>query len=305
MYELSTGICNPKQLNAGDYSAYDALYLGDFSCPEYPENFSTNLEALAKGVETVRKWGKKCYVRLYAVPSNDDLQWLQEFIQQAGKLPIDAIEVHNMGILHMLKELDNQVPVHLGVFGNLYTHETARVLKDYGVERVYPNPELSLKEIVYIKEQTPIDVLVPVHGKMPLVISETCFIIEHNPDSKGACNYACAEEHWLHRTEGDWSLKDTGRMTLSGKDLCMLEHLQSLVGQGLRHFHVQNLGESVDYAGTVGAVYRQELDRISAGQQQDNLDQAMQTLSSHARMGLCNGYFFENAGQHYIGGQCL
>ncbi len=92
MYELSTGISNPKLLNACDYSAYDALYLGDFSCPEYPENFSSNIDNLAKAVETVHDWGKKCFVRLYAVPSNDDMQWLQDFMQEVMKLPIDAIE---------------------------------------------------------------------------------------------------------------------------------------------------------------------------------------------------------------------
>ena len=302
MFELSTGICNPKHLAAGDYSAYDAVYLGDFSCPKYPDNFSSNIDVLAKAVDTVHGWGKKCFVRLYAVPSNDDLQWMQDFMREVVKLPVDAVEVHNMGLLHMLKQMGSKVPVHLGVFGNLYTHETARVLKEFGVERVYPNPELSLKEIVFIKDQTPIDVLVPVHGKMPLVISETCFIIEHNPRSTGECRHECAEEHWLHRTEGDWSLKDTGRMTLSGKDLCMIEHMQCLAEHGLRYFHVQNLGESADYAGAVGAVYRKELNRIIAGQQPPGrMDQELQALSAYAKIGLCNGYFFESAGQHYIG----
>ena len=302
MYELSTGISNTKQLSGGDYSAYDAIYLGDFSCPEYPDNFCTNIDSLTKAVETIRNWGKKCYVRLYAVPSNDDMQWLQAFMSKVVNLPIDAIEVHNMGVLRMLREMGNKIPVHLGVFGNLYTHETARVLKGFGVERVYPNPELSLKEIVFIKEKTPIDVLVPVHGKMPLVISETCFIVEHNPRSVGKCSYECTEEHWLHRTEGDWSLKDTGRMTLSGKDLCMIEHMQSLTEQGLNYFHVQNLGESVDYISAVGKVYRQELNRIIAGQQQpEKMVPQIQALSAHSKMGLCNGYFFESAGQHYIG----
>lgn len=301
MFELSTGVCNPQMLNKGDYSAYDALYLGDYSCPLYPENFSAHIDVLSKAVETVHNWGKKSFVRLYAVPSNHELLWMEEFIEEVFKLPVDGIEVHNMGLLRMLKNMGNQIPVHLGVFGNLYTHETARILKEYGVERVYPNPELSLKEIVFIKEQTPIDVLVPVHGKMPLVISETCFILEHDASSKGKCNYACTEEHWLYRSEGDWSLKDTGRMTVSGKDLCMIEYMQEMVDQGLQHFHVQNLGEPADYAGSVGAIYRRELDRITAGQQPESMEEMLQTLSAHAKMGLCNGYYFESAGQHYIG----
>ena len=46
MFELSTNVDNLKQLRQGDYSAYDALYLGDFSCPEYPNNFCSHPETL-------------------------------------------------------------------------------------------------------------------------------------------------------------------------------------------------------------------------------------------------------------------
>jgi len=69
-------------------------------------------------------------------------------------------------------------------------------------------------------------VLIPVHGKIPLVVSETCFIREHSYEEEpaGKCKFLCSKDHWLTRTAGDWSLKDTGRMTLSGSDLCMLEH---------------------------------------------------------------------------------
>ena len=141
-------------------------------------------------------------------------------------LPFDAFEVHNLGVLQMLREMGCTKPIHMGVFGNLYTDATARVLKDYGVTRVYPNPELSLKEAIYIRDKTPIEVLIPVHGKIPLVMSETCFILENSGATPGEkCTFPCSKEHWLTRTAGDWSLRDTGRMTLSGSDLCMLEHV--------------------------------------------------------------------------------
>ncbi len=78
MFELSTNVATPKQLRQGDYSAYDALYLGDFSCPDYPKNFSADPDLLAGGVDTVKSQGKKCYLRLYAVPSNHDLPWVRK-----------------------------------------------------------------------------------------------------------------------------------------------------------------------------------------------------------------------------------
>lgn len=310
MFELSTDVSNLKELRDGDFSAYDAIYLGDFSCPEYPNNFSSHPELLEKGIEIVKSRGQKAYLRLYAVPSNHDLPWVADLIDAALALPFDALEVHNLGLLRVLREKGCTLPIHLGVFGNLYTHETARVLKDYGVTRVYPNPELSLKEIAYIADNAPIEVLVPVHGKIPLVISETCFIMEHcdaaEKPEDGSCTYACTKDHWLKRgradgSQADWSLKDTGRMTLSGKDLCMLEHATKLAEMGLSHFYVHNKGEAAGYAASVGRIYREALTRAFAGAPAAEPSSALATLTGLAREGLCNGYYFEGAGQRYVG----
>lgn len=299
MFELSTNISNMHQLRRADWSAYDAIYLGDFSCPQYPDNFSSHPEKLAAGVEMVKSQGKRCYLRLYAVPSNHDLPWVRDLIAEAMTLPFDALEVHNMGLLRVLREMKCTIPVHLGVFGNLYTHESAKVLKDYGVTRVYPNPELSLKEIAYIQDNADVEVLVPVHGKIPLVISETCFIVEHSDRDPDDCRFLCSQEYWLHR--GDWTLKDVGRMTLSGKDLCMIEHVDELARMGLKNFYVQSMGESLEFVGTVGRIYREAFTRAFSGEAVDDASAWMEELKPLAKMGLCNGYYFEGAGQKYVG----
>jgi len=310
MFELCTDVSNLKELKQGDFSAYDAIYLGDFSCPEYPNNFSSHPALLEEGLQLVKSRGQKAYLRLYAVPSNHDLPWVAEVIDAALKLPFDALEVHNLGLLRVLREKGCKLPIHLGVFGNLYTHETAKVLKGYGVTRVYPNPELSLKEIAYIADNAPIEVLVPVHGKIPLVISETCFIMEHCDATKqpadGSCSYACTKDHWLKRgrndgSQADWSLKDIGRMTLSGKDLCMVEYPENLLEMGFRVFYVQNKGEAPGYAGKVGAIYRAALERAAAGQEAADVVPALTALTDCSQEGLCNGYYFEGAGQRYFG----
>jgi putative protease len=303
MIELSTNLANPKDLRVTDVSAYDAIYLGDFSCAEYPNNFSSTPDVLADALDRLHGRGKKAYLRLYAVPSNHDLPWVRAHLERALTLPFDGLEVHNMGLLRVLRELGNTIPVHLGVFGNLYTHETARVLKDYGVTRVYPNPELSLDEIDYIAKQTPIEVVAPVHGKIPLVISETCFILEHTDGGAAECSFHCAKDHWLERGSGDWSLKDTGRMTLSGKDLCMIEHLPGLLERGLTTLYVQGHGEGPAWVEQVGALYRQAIERAEAGEPLagEELATAVATLEALAPKGLCNGYYFESAGQRYVG----
>ena len=308
MFELSTNCANPKQLRQTDFSAYDAVYLGDFSCLDYPNNYCSHPELLEAAVTQLKEQGKKVYLRLYATPGNEDLPQVREMIETALKLPFDAFEVHNLGVLRILQQMGSTLPVHLGVFGNLYTDASARVLKDFGVTRVYPNPELSLAEIHYIREKTPIDVLLPVHGKIPLVISETCFIVENSKsctqkvdkNGKLVCDFPCSQDYWLNRSNGQWVLKDTGRMTLSGKDLCMIEHLPELLKAGQQLFYIQSHGETPEYVETTGLLYREALERSVAGNGQSDQKAELNALNALSKEGLCNGYYFEGAGQTYV-----
>ena len=117
MFELSTNVASPQRLRRGDYSAYDALYLGDFSCPDYPENYCADPELLADAAAAVAALGKKCYLRLHAVPSNHELPQVRQMIEAAMPLQFDAFEVHNLGVLQMLREMGCTKPDEARVCG--------------------------------------------------------------------------------------------------------------------------------------------------------------------------------------------
>ncbi|MBZ0170141.1 Peptidase family U32 [Candidatus Methylomirabilis lanthanidiphila] len=302
MFELSTHIPGPKQLHEIDLSAYDALYLGDYTCPLYPGNFSRNIETLAPAVERVKSMGKRCYLSLYAIPKDSDLIWIKELLQGARGLPLDGVEVHNMGLLRTVREILGDIPIHLGVFGNLYTHETARVLKTYGVERVFPNAELSLEELIYIRDHSPVEVIVPLHGKIPLAISGTCFVTDYTGQVPLHCEESCSQGHWL--THEEWELKSIGRANLSGKDLCMLEYLDRLAQSDLNLFYIYTLGETGAYIETAGRVYREALQKVGSNGEV-RAAQWLDQLRSVSHSGLCNGFYFGVSGQEYLSPKAL
>ncbi len=300
MIELSTNISNYEQLINTDISAYDAIYLGDVSCPLYPDNFCSNLYNLENAVNYLKEQNKKCYLRLYAVPENKDMEWMKGIIKRAIELNVDAFEVHNLGVLMILKELQNTTPLHFGVFGNIYTIETIKILKEYGITRVQPSPELSIEESLFIKDETPVETTFAVHGKIPLVASETCFIMEQNGNDESNCGFACSKDHWLTRQQGEWSMKDTGRMTLSGKDLCMVEHIESLMQKGVKNFYIQSHGESSEFIETTGSIYKEVIKEVLDANQ-SSLESKVADLTALAHEGLCNGYYFGSTGQQYHG----
>ena len=86
-------------------------------------------------------------------------------------------------------------------------------------------------------------------------------------------------------------MKSVGKGILSGKDVCMLEHLPRLLADGHRHFRIETVSESPAYRREVAAVYRAALDRAAAGD--GRVDESWwETIRRHARIGLCNGFYF-------------
>ncbi len=295
MFEISTHVEDIEKLKSLDLSLFDTLYLGDPTCPEYPGNLSSNFDLLKEAVFYLKEKNKKCYLSIYAVPRNKDLSWIKDIISKAFEICIDGFEIHNMGILRMISKSFKNMDIHIGYFANVYTHETVKVLERFGVSRVFLNPELSLDEMQYVNEHTKADIVTFAHGKIPLGISEDCFIKEYR---KGDCISIC-KPMWL--SSGKWRLKNIGRATLSGKDWAIIEYLGTFYYRGFRIFYIQGLRESVSYMNKIALIYRRALERIVEGHD-DYLEPSwIEEIASLSPYGICNGYLFRRAGHRYVG----
>lgn len=297
-FELTTRAPTVKSLREGDYSSFDALYFGDYSCPRYPGNLSSCAAPLREAVEIVKGWGKRCYLSLYATPRDSDFGWIGELLKASSDVPLDGVEVHDVGLLPLTRRLRETLPVHLGVFSTVYVDETVKALRRYGVSHVFPSSELSLEEIDRLRDSIPADVILPVHGKIPLAIWQRCFIADYEGSEPERCEEVCARDHWVSLKS--WRLKMLGRVTLSGRDLCMVEHLPELVRRGFAAFHVYGMGESVDYVAAVGRIYRTALERLFGGES-FSAAAPLERLRALAPLDLCNGYYFQVSGQRYVG----
>ncbi len=302
-FEITTHAETLDKLKRLDLNMIDGIYLGDPTCMEYPEALSRNLDRLKEAVSMVKEFGKKAYLSTFAVPRNAHLKRIVPFIERASELPLDGIEVHNLGLLRIVSKNKLFKEIHMGFFSNIYTHETVRVLSNFGVKRVFLNPELSLEEIQFIKENSPAEISFFAQGKLPLGISENCFIKEYSPRE---CETIC-DGIWL--TSGKWKLKNIGFATLSGKDWVTLEYLGTLHYRGFRIFHIQGLRESPDYINTMARIYREALIKIEEGEDSYIDPDWIGTIAGLCPNGVCNGYLFRRSGHRYIGklfgGECV
>ncbi len=297
-FELNTSIANLRDLRASDLGNYDAIYLGDIYCRLYEANFLERPDDLREGLRILRDQGKRAYVATYAAPRNDFLPRIQKTLEVAVTAGAEAVEVHNLGVLKIAHDEFPGLPVHVGGFANVYTDAGVEVLRGFGAVRFTPNYELSLDEIGEIVTacQAPMELLV--HGKMPLGVSDYCFLLEYEEKWGIKCPDLCQKDLFLK--QGDWAMKSVGKGILSGKDVCMLEHLPRLLADGHRHFRIETLSESPEYRREVAGVYREALGR-AADTPFDHDPGWWNVLRAHARIGLCNGFYFGKSGMDYAG----
>lgn len=297
-FELNTSIANLRDLRASDLRDYDAVYLGDIYCRLYEANFLERPDDLRQGLRILRDQGKRAYVTSYAAPRNDYLFRVRKTLEVAAAERAEAVEIHNLGILKIVHDEFPGLPVHIGGFANVYTDSGVDVLRGFGAVRITPNYELSLDEIREIVAACQVPMELIVHGKMPLGVSDYCFLLEYEEKWGIKCPDLCQKDLFLK--QGDWAMKSVGKGIMSGKDVCMLEHLPRLLADGHRHFRIETLSESPEYRSQVAAVYRQALAHAADAVFEQDEDW-WRVVRVHARVGLCNGFYFGKSGMDYAG----
>jgi putative protease len=297
--ELIASLASPRERAGTDLGPYDAVCLGNPYCRRVRGNFAEELSLLPETVSGLRSAGKNVYVTSPAAPRGRDLPHVERLIAAAATAGAQALEVHNMGVLRILKEKGSPLPAHIGAYANVYTHLTAQVMREYGAVRVRPNAEVSLEEMEILSREGGVEVEVLAHGKIPLGVTERCSLLSEAEDADPKCPSACEEEHWL--TTRQWVLKNVGKGVLSGRDMCLLEHIPRLVSMGFSVFKVEGLYESAAYRSEVGRVYREALDLAVSGKPYVVRPEWAAVLRRHSREGFCNGYCFGKTGRLYVG----
>ncbi len=297
-FELTTSLASLRQLADSDLGPYDAVYLGGIYCRLYEGNLLERPADLREAIRRVRNQGKRAYLTTYAAVRQEVMPALREAIAVAAAEGAAAVEVHSLGLLKVARDEVPELPRHAGNFANVYTDAGVEVLKGFGVARITPNYELTLDEIDALRRDAEIPMELVVHGKLPLGVSETCSLLDHEARWGVRCPDLCQQDVFLRRE--DWALKSVGKGILSGRDVCMLEHLPRLVAAGHRAFRIESASESPAYRREIGVVYRQALGRALAGEPGGE-PRWWETIRRHARLGLCNGFYFGRSGMTYVG----
>ena len=289
---------------AVNYGA-DAVYCGlpEFGMRSAPANFTP--EQLAEGVIYAHARGRKVYLTMNTLPTNEEADRLPEAIRADAAAGVDAFIVADLGVLDACKTYAPQIDVHLSTQVGITNYAAATAAYKMGAKRVVLARELSVQDIAIIRDKTPpeLELEAFVHGAMCVSVSGRCLLSTYltgRDSNRGQCAQPCRWKYYLHEENRPGSMYEIGEgkdgtYILNANDLCTAPFLDLICKAGVDSLKIEGRAKTFYYVASVTAAYRQALDQYLADPMNDNFELAPQTLDELTRTShrhYSPGFFF-------------
>ena len=248
----------------------DAVYAGlpEFGMRTAPKNFTP--EQLQEGCVFAHARGRKVYLTMNTLPTNEEMDRLPEAIRAAQQTGVDALIVADLGVLAMAKELAPEMPIHFSTQMGITNYGAAAAAYRMGASRVVLARELSLQDIARIRDKTPpeLEIEAFVHGAMCMSVSGRCLLSQYltgRDGNRGQCAQPCRwKYHIAEETRpGQWmEIGETpeGSYILNADDMCTAPFLDLICQAGVDSLKIEGRAKTAYYVASVTSAYRQALD---------------------------------------------
>ena len=252
---MKTELLAPAGDKEAAYSAFyfgaDAIYLGlkHFSARAEAINFDKN--DLDEITAYAHHLGKKVYVAINTLMQENELPELMQSLQMCEECRVDAVIVQDLGVARLVKKCFPSLALHASTQMAVHNLKGALALKKQGFERVVLARELSLKEIIEIKENAGVEIEVFIHGALCYSYSGLCLfssLTTSRSANRGKCVYSCRA---LFERNGE------KKHLFSMKDIALEKDVLKLEGISLK---IEGRKKTPLYVGAVTDYYRRILD---------------------------------------------
>lgn len=248
----------------------DAVYIGGqvFGLRAAAKNFS--FEDMKTGIEFAHERGKKVFLVLNIIPHNEDIHYLEQYIDEIKTLGLDAVILSDPGTLMYVKQYAPELEVHLSTQANNTNYMSANFWHGQGIKRVILARELSFDEIAEIRSKTPMTLELEsfVHGAMCISYSGRCLMSNYmagRDANRGACAQPCRWSYSLveNTRPGEYfpvEETEAGTFFFNSKDLCMIHAIPDLIKSGLDSLKIEGRMKTIYYVASIVRAYRQAID---------------------------------------------
>ena len=257
----------------------DAVYLAgqQFGMRSAAANFAA--DTLADAVSWCHARGSRVYVTCNTLPRNDELEALPAFLETVAAAKADALILTDPGVFRMAEQYAPGVERHVSTQAGIVNYAAANMWHDLGASRVILARELTLDEIIGIRQHTPreLEIEAFVHGSMCVSFSGRCVLSNYmtgRDGNRGECAQPCRWKYALmeQTRPGQYFpvYEDAdGAYILNSRDLCMIEHVPELLAAGIDSLKLEGRMKTAYYAAVITHAYRHAIDAAAAGEPLD------------------------------------
>jgi len=277
----------------------DAVYLGlqQFSARKGAVNFT--FEDLSRLKQVAKAAGRKIYVTVNTLVTDDELVELDLLLRQISFLELDGAIVQDFGVARMIRtRFPHSIPLHGSTQLAAHTVSGVKAMQKMGFTRVVLSRELTLAEIEAIRKACPdIELKVFIHGALCYGFSGLCMashIMAGRSANRGECAQICRS--WFSLAPGQIP-QDTRKPAaergyfFSMTDLDIGAAVKELKRIGIDSLKVEGRMKNPAYVAAATRYYRMLLDEEpSPGKLQQAQDELHTVFSRADSSGWLAGY---------------
>lgn len=246
--------------------------------------------------------GKKIYVAVNALFHNELIDDLDAYMVEVAKINIDGFIYGDPAVIMACRENDITIPLHWNPETTATNWFTANYWGERGANRAVLARELSMDEVVEIKENANVAIEVQVHGmtcmfqsKRPLLghyflYQDKVMEVENRQDNRNM---------FLHDDERNnkYPIYEdaNGTHIFSPNDMCIIDEIDELMDAGIDAFKIDGVLQTTDYITQVTALYRKAIDAYVDGTYDDERDALREAVEAiqPAHRPLDTGFIFK------------
>ena len=249
-------------LEAAIQNGADAVYYGvpHWNARGRTEDFS--FEDVAEMIRYARIRSVRTFLAMNILVFEREIRDLPEFLEKLIALKPDAFIIQDIGLARLIKAIAPDQEIHASTQMTLASAEAVNFASQLGFNRAVLARELSLKQIASIKEATPLELEVFVHGALCVSYSGQCLTSENfggRSANRGQCAQSCRLPYRIF-VDGKEYRNTNAQYLFSPHDLCALPRLNDLEEIGIDSLKVEGRLKSPEYVAAVAKAYNKALD---------------------------------------------
>ncbi|TQR14778.1 peptidase U32 family protein [Psychrobacillus soli] len=226
-----------------------------------------SLEDIKVARKRTKEHNRKLYVAMNGIFHNDKVDALVPYMQKLQEIGVDGITFGDPAVIIARREAAVSIPLHWNTEQTATNYFTANYWGKRGATRAVLARELSLDEIVEVKENANVQIEVQVHGMTCMFQSKRSLLGNYflfQDKTMEVENRSKNKNMFLHDKERANKYPiyedENGTHIFSPNDMCMIDELDELLDAEIDSLKIDGILHDPSYVTTITSLYRQAID---------------------------------------------